>query len=214
MSLRFWKTETFKEITTSLASEGKAGNIIPSSPALIFRPLLETPLHKVKVVMLFPGPYHKKGVANGQALGYNRGVTETYDDAPFWFKAIGDQLIKEGYSGTPRTGDLRRWSAQGVLLWNAAPTTIVGSPNAHFKLWEDLTQEILETVYLRDPKTLFVFWGPTLRFKAKLPVDLNYIAVPLPGMVVHNAFGDYTPFGKINERLKGNRIQPPNWNLN
>src|SRR5690606_24718184 len=97
-------------------------------------------------------------------------------------------IVKEAQEdvdiGDPKSGSLRFWARQGVLLWNCIPTVRKGFPmSCNSWGWEGLTSEILETVYLVNPKTVFVFWDRrTQIYKEMLPDDILSVSSPGPGV--------------------------------
>jgi len=116
---------------------------------LIFKCFEETPLDKVKVVILGQDPYHGIDQANGLAFAVNKDVP-----IPPSLKNI----IKESKC-TDTT--LIKWAKQGVLLLNTTLTVKESKPLscANFG-WEIYTDNAIK--YLLDNSesdTLFCLWG-------------------------------------------------------
>lgn len=199
--LKFWKSQEWKELSEKFAT---FGDVITPHPSLVFRPLIQTRLPDVKTVFLYPEPYFKDGVANGLALSFNG----SSDRAPIYFHEIMDALKKDVNVKTPATGDLTKWTQQGVLLWNTIPTALVGHSGVHRRVgWEKLTQEVLETVYLTNSSSIFVFFGPANEFRKVLPDDALCMQVEFP------LGRDAKIFSTINKILARNRRQQINWRL-
>src|SRR5690606_2076351 len=117
--------------------------------------------------------------------------------------------------GDPKSGSLRFWARQGVLLWNCIPTVRKGFPmSCNSWGWEGLTSEILETVYLVNPKTVFVFWDRrTQIYKEMLPDDILSVSSPGPGVSTQKLFFGSRPFSKVNELLVESGQQPIDWKI-
>lgn len=170
----------------------------------IFRPFIETPLSTIRVCFVFPEPYYTEGVADGLALSHSRPRN------PYLFDAFMDEL-KADYSVKVKRTDLKHWARRGVFLWNARPTTLVGHAKGHAGIgWEELTTEVLETIYLVNPKTVFVLVGDEVssKYRAILPPDATVILLPMPVPPVFrdaksDAFEGCRVFSRINDLLGG-----------
>lgn len=171
--LKFWTSKKWQEIQKILSSHRE---FVTPPMKMIFRPFIETPLSKVKVVFLFPEPYYTEGLADGLALSYKG------EKAPYLFEAFMSELKKD-YSVRAKRTDLKNWARRGVLLWNARLTTLKGHSRGHAGLgWEVLTREVLETVYLVNPEAVFVFVGSEVqnKYHGVLPEDAKVLLVNLP----------------------------------
>jgi uracil-DNA glycosylase len=174
-------------------------------------------LERVKVVILGLEPWHEDGMADGLAwsCAMDRKTWKEFCPlAPLPLRNLHDELQDSGYR-PPAQGSLKSWARQGVLLWNTRPTTLLNSPKAHLSQgWEPLTQEILETVYLANPKAVFVFMGIILhRWAQYLPSDANMLLLPGPYPFDRKEFEGSDPFKKINKTLRALRQRKINWNI-
>lgn len=213
--LNFWKTSTWRNIQEILTLQGS--NITPRKK-WIFRAFIETPLHKTRVVFLFPEPYCLEGVANGLALSCLPKAQFELWKTPFFFSEILLEARNDVHIKIPKTGDLSSWARQGVLLLNTRLTTVIGHTNGHLGLgWQKLTREVLETLYLSNSKTIFVFFGKdTLPYKEFLPTDAVTFELPLPSVFknhLETSFAGCRIFSKINQELKKQRHKPIDWNV-
>ena len=181
------------------------------------RPFQLTPLEKVKVVILTPETF---SIGKGTGLGWSYEPEKPDADpftAPFYFYSMLKELWEDqGYAKTkrkmPTHGDLSAWARQGVFLWNAVPTTLVGQHNSHRSIgWHDLTCDILDATYIHDSRTVYVFIG-TDQYLNYMPEDANTIYVDLPSMN-NDHFSGCRIFSKINDRLKVEGKKPINWEL-
>jgi len=106
-------------------------------PALVMRAFQE-PFDSVKVLLIGQDPYPTKGVACGLAF-----AVSDKRKAPQSLK----NLMKELATDLPQqsnSGQLDRWSAQGVMLLNSVLTTKVGTSGAHAKIWIGFTKAVIE----------------------------------------------------------------------
>lgn len=214
--LLFWKSPDWSKIKTELS---KQKDITTPSPELSLRPLIETPLNKVRVVLLFPEAYNLPGAANGLALGFNPTAYGNLDKAssldltPFLYSRFLKELEHDVKVKPRGDGDLTKWCRQGILLWNSRPTTLIGHSMGHINLpWFRLTEEILETVYLVNPDTVFVFIGTSNTYLHFVPTDAARITLPLPTPARDTVAGSAL-FSNINRLLKDKKKPRINWAL-
>lgn len=171
--LNFWKTSRWETIQKILLAHKES---VTPPMNRIFRPFIETPLRSVRVCFVFPEPYYTEGVADGLALSHSQAKN------PYLFDAFLAEL-KADYSVKCKRTDLKHWARRGVLLWNARPTTLVGHTKGHAGIgWEVLTTEVLETVYLVNPNTVFVLVGEEVvsKYRSILPDDATVLMLPFP----------------------------------
>lgn len=211
-SLKFWKSEAWKDIQKKMQGNTE---ILPRRPFL-FRPLLETPLKRVRVVLLGTEPlsYSNPDHLDGLAYSFN-GPFRNINSLPIPLQNIVIEAQDDQGIGLPKTGNLRHWARQGVLLWNAIPTVRKGFPlSCNSWHWEELTAEILETVYLVNPNAVFMFWDKkTHIYKTMLPEDINSVTCAGPSVTTANAFFGSRPFSRANEMLEETGQKPIDWRI-
>ena len=133
-------------------------------PAEVFRALALTPLSQVRVLILGQDPYHGAGQAEGLAFSVPDGQR-----LPPSLRNIVQELRRDLGLAPPRSGSLRRWAAQGVLLLNTSLTVEEGKPGSHAKLgWQVLTDKIVSTVSEHSRPKVFMLWGAHAQAKAPL----------------------------------------------
>lgn len=131
-------------------------------PAQPFSALALTPRGHVKVVILGQDPYHGAGQAEGLAFSVAHG-----QKWPPSLRNIFKELEREAAAGElpaepagRRSGSLRAWSAQGVLLLNTCLTVEEGRPASHSGWgWEVLTQALVHEVAIGPRPVAFLLWG-------------------------------------------------------
>lgn len=204
----FWKSsawERLKKVKPQTNPERKK----------ILRPLAETPLSTVRVMFVGNRP-EASFESDGFAFSYPKRVYQR-EQYPKPVRKMFDALVNDLGVKYPKTGSLKKWARQGVLLWNAHPVvekerTFPILPG----LWEILTKEIIETVYLVNPSTVFVFWGPipfNLEPHKVLPKDAFVVSQPGPGSMMFDEQGfiNSHPFRKIDEMFKESKQGKIKW---
>ena len=202
--------EYFSRLTQFVKEEYGGGTPIYPPARLIFNAFDHCPFNKVKVVILGQDPYHGAGQANGLCFSVNKGI-------PFppsllnIFKEIQSDL------GTPipQDGDLTRWSDQGVLLLNATLTVAAHRAGSHQgKGWETFTDAVVKALNERREKLVFLLWGAYARRKGEIIDRSRHCVIesahPSP-LSAHNGFFGSNPFGRANEYLAANGIDPVDW---
>ena len=181
-SLRFFSTDYWKDIKEKLREDRENGRkYYPSSYKKILRPLLETPLERVRVVIVGQDPYFKEGMADGLAfsvLPNHRGKTTRGDGGgkiPPSLANIFKEYREDLGFRQPRTGDLSAWARNGILLINSV-WTVGEVPGTHDKIrgrmaWQELTAEIITRLSRRSKPIVFIFWGRKARELAYLVHD-------------------------------------------
>ncbi|KAF9266546.1 uracil-DNA glycosylase [Marasmius fiardii PR-910] len=103
----------------------------------------DTPLGKVRVVLIGQDPYHSRGQAHGLCFSVPSGVR-----VPPSLNNIYAELKAEYPDfNPPKHGNLSSWAANGVLMLNACLTVEEGKPGSHAnKGWETFTSEIVQIV--------------------------------------------------------------------
>ncbi len=114
-----------------------------------------TPLANVRAVVLGQDPYHGPGQAEGLAFSVADGVRH-----PPSLRNIFKERQRDLGLAPPRSGSLRHWAAQGVLLLNTTLTVEDGQPASHAKQgWETFTDAVIHAVAQRQQPTAYLLWG-------------------------------------------------------
>lgn len=172
-------------------------------PQYIFEALNVTSAKNLKVVFIGQDPYH----GPSQAMGLSFSVPHNIP-IPSSLDNIYNNMIKYKHiKKKPTSGNLWFWAAQGCLMLNAGLTVEEGSPNSHTKLWEWLTDAIIQYIsdFMND--IIFVMWGGNAYKKISL-IDLDkhhtIISSHPSGLSAYKEFQNYPAFmnedhfGKIN----------------
>lgn len=179
--MKFFATPAFKELKAYLEDRIKLGyDVYPATGISngkvhwdkILRVFKETPLNRVKIVIVGQDPYPQKGYADG--LGFS--VSPSVKKIPPSLNNIFLEYCADlGYK-YPLTGDLSTWARNGVFLftvvWTIDPS-IKRSINrggerhrtiGHYKIngnyyWDALNVEVFTQLSNKRDKLVFILWG-------------------------------------------------------
>jgi uracil-DNA glycosylase len=177
---------------------------------LIFNAFDLCPWEKTKVVILGQDPYIRQGQAHGLSFSVQDGVP-----LPPSLQNIFKQIQKETGQAVPASGNLSRWADQGVLLLNTVLTVREGLSNSHQGFgWEKFTDEVMRRLSDRKENLVFLLWGSPAGKKLELIDQKKHqvlmSAHPSP-MSVYRGFDGNGHFGKCNQYLISNGLQPIIW---
>lgn len=201
----------FTNLQYFLAEEKKNNYQIFPPEEELFKALQITPFEKVKVAILGQDPYHGVGQAHGLSFSVPKGIK-----IPPSLKNIYKELKNEFPEfSIPSHGDLTSWAKQGVLLLNATLTVRKNEAGSHQKKgWETFTDSIISNLSHHKSGLIFILWGNYAKQKeALIDSDKHFIlksAHPSP-FSAHSGFFGSKPFGKSNEFLTQQGIEPINW---
>ncbi len=199
----------FHELVTFVKNEYATQTIYPPG-RMMFNAFDQCPFDQVKVVILGQDPYHGPGQAHGLCFSVNDGV-------PFpkslqnIFKEIQDDL---GIN-PPATGNLLRWSQQGVLLLNATLTVRAHQAGSHQNRgWETFTDAVIHRIAEEKTHVVFILWGSYAQKKGSFIDPSNHLilksAHPSPLSAYQGFFGS-RHFSKANEYLIRTGQTPISW---
>lgn len=202
-------SDYFRALTTQVREAYLSETIYPP-PTLIFNALEQCPLPQVKVVILGQDPYHGPGQAHGLSFSVPEGVA-----IPPSLLNIYQEIESDVGTPIPRSGNLERWAAQGVLLLNATLTVPAGSAGGHHGWgWERFTDAIIRTISAERTHVVFLLWGRYARTKRAL-IDTNVHCVleaPHPSpLSAHRGFFGCRHFSQANAYLVAHQQTPIQW---
>ena len=166
----------------------------------------------VRVVVLGQDPYHGAGQAHGYAFSVPPGCA-----IPPSLRNIFTEYVQDTGHAFPRSGDLRPWARQGVLLWNTALTVVEGQPSSHSRLgYGELTAGLLSHLSTTGGPKAFWLWGKhaqkagrSIRKEGHLIIESAH---PSP-LGAYRGFWGSKPFGQTNEFFQAQGLPPVNWCL-
>jgi len=173
------------------------------SPALIMR-AFQQPMNSVKVLLLGQDPYPTQSVACGLAFAVSPGSKH-----PQSLKNLMKELATDIPTVT-NSGELSRWSEQGVMLLNSALTTRVSEPGAHAKIWKPFTEAVITALDSKDLVCLSL--GEHAK---KLTQAINFGEViqathPSPLSASRGFFGSKI-YSRVNGALQAKSRSPIDW---
>ena len=201
--------EYFKDLVDFVKSEYATSKVYPPG-RLIFSALELCSFDNLRVVIIGQDPYHGPNQANGLCFSVNDEV-KIPPSLVNIFKEIRSDLGKE----IPKSGNLKRWADQGVLLLNATLTVRASSPGSHQnKGWETFTDEIISRVSNQKKGVVFILWGAYAQKKGEvIDVAKHHIissSHPSPFSADRGFFGS-RPFSQVNEFLRKTGENEINW---
>ena len=210
--LRFFADGAADRIAARLDAAVPEGAELAPPPADIFRALSLVPLEKVRAVILGQDPYPRRGDAHGLAFSF-RGERSLPPSLRVILRELADDI-----GGEPaKAGDLTRWAAQGVLLLNAALTTVVGTSGAHMRIgWDALTDEAVAAISAARPAVAFLLWGGPARARATLVDRTKHLVIESGHPSPLNRARDFPgtrPFSRANAFLESRGVPPIDWRL-
>ena len=198
----------FKELSKFLHSEYENKVIFPKKTQ-VFR-AFTTDLNNVTVVILGQDPYHTPGSAHGLAFS----VPDTQPIPPSLVN-IYKEIDNEYGSHANKTGNLKSWQNQGVLLLNNVLTVEAhraGSHRGHG--WETFTEAVIKYLDKTRPHLVFMLWGRDARNKAPLINREKHLVLESPHpspLSAHSGFFGNGHFKSANAFLKQNHLPEIKW---
>ena len=207
-----WNSPGFHNFMDIVNHEYDTKTIYPPKED-IFAALKNTSYKDVKVVIVGQDPYHGEGEAMGLSFSVHDGIK-----LPPSLKNIYKELEDDLGIKPVTSGDLTKWTRQGVLLLNATLTVVKDTPNSHSKLgWDKFTDYVIKKINAKDEPVVFILWGNFARSKKEFITNPKHLVIesahPSPFSARNGFFGS-KPFSKTNEFLTKNNIKPIDWNLN
>ena len=179
---------------------------------LIFNAFEQFDFEETKVVIIGQDPYHGTGEANGLCFSVNDGVA-----IPPSLKNIFTEINSE-YDRIlfPTSGNLERWSKQGVLLLNAGLTVRKDAANSHKHLkWNLFTDAVIQLLNDNCTHLVFLLWGSFAHKKGKMISREKHLVLQIghPSPLSANRgfwFGN-NHFKLTNEFLLNNKKKEIEW---
>jgi len=191
----------FAALTTFVRGAYAAGRCYPPAK-LIFNAFEQTPIDKVKAVILGQDPYHEEGQAQGLAF-YVPPSVKTPPSLVNIAKELGHRP------------DLMQWARQGVLLLNATLTVAAGRAGSHQgRGWQTFTDAVVKTVAERCEHVVFILWGSYAQRRGAFIDRARHCVIesahPSPLSAYRGFFGSQ-PFARANAYLKQVGKEPIAW---
>lgn len=191
--------------------KGKGATVYPRGGE-IFNAFEQTPLDRVKVVILGQDPYHGPGQAHGLCFSVRPGVA-----IPPSLRNIYKEIERDLGIPPPDHGNLSHWADQGVLLLNSVLTVNAGQAGSHQgKGWETFTDRVVEVVNREREGVVFLLWGSYAQRKGAV-IDRQrhcVLTAPHPSpLSAHRGFLGCGHFSAANAWLEQRGQTPIDWSL-
>ena len=185
-------------------------HLAPEFEADYFSRLTSFVRDEYAVVIIGQDPYHEPGQAHGLCFSVNDGVP-----FPPSLQNIFKEIASDLGTPAPTSGNLTRWTEQGVLLMNATLTVRAHQAGSHQnKGWETFTDAAIRHLADEREHLVFILWGSYAQKKGAM-IDRNKHLVlssahPSPLSAYRGFFGN-GHFSKTNKYLLEHGIEPINW---
>lgn len=200
----------FSELISFVKNEYRTNKTYPPG-RLIFNAFDHCPVENAKVIILGQDPYHGPGQAHGLCFSVPEGI-EQPPSLQNIFKEIHGDLGKP----VPSSGNLERWSDQGVLLLNATLTVKAHVAGSHQnKGWETFTDAVIRQIAEKKDNLVFLLWGSYAQRKGSF-IDTNKHCVlksvhPSPLSANRGGWFGNHHFSQANQYLKEHGLQEIDW---
>jgi len=204
-----FEADYFSRLTDFIREEYTRYTVYPPGK-LIFNAFNSCPFDKVKVVIIGQDPYHEPGQAHGLCFSVNDGVP-----FPPSLQNIFKEIESDMGTPAPASGNLTRWTEQGVLLMNATLTVRAHQAGSHQrKGWEEFTDAAIRHLAEEREHLVFILWGSYAQKKGAM-IDRNKHLIlssahPSPLSSYRGFFGN-KHFSKANNYLLEHGKEPIVW---
>ena len=165
----------------------------------------------LRVVIIGQDPYHGEGQANGLCFS----VSEHQSHPPSLIN-IFKEIELDLNIPKPASGNLERWSKQGVLMLNATLTVRANEAGSHQKLgWEIFTNTVIEHISDKKENVKFLLWGGFAKKKSILIDTTKHTVLmsghPSPLSANRGYWFGSNHFSKTNSLLEQDGSEPIDW---
>ncbi|CAL2084334.1 uracil-DNA glycosylase [Tenacibaculum sp. 190524A02b] len=200
----------FKELINFVKSEYVSTTCYPKGSD-IFAAFDNCAFEEVKVVILGQDPYHGAGQANGLCFSVHDGIAHPPSLINIFKEIESDLEIPY-----PKSGDLSKWAAQGVLLLNATLTVRAGQAGSHQKKgWEEFTDAVIDEISKNREDIVFLLWGGYAKKKgAKIDKKKHHVLTsghPSPLSANRGYWFGNKHFSKTNVFLQEKQLPTIQW---
>ena len=206
-----WEKPYYKKLREFLKTEYRTQTVYPKAEN-IFNALKYTPIENIKCVIIGQDPYHEPGQAEGLSFSVPDEITP-----PPSLKNIFKEYQSDLNLPMPKSGSLKNWAKNGVLLLNTVLTVRRGAAFSHKGMgWEKVTDRIITEVNNLNRPIVFILWGRPAQNKGMLvtnPLHKKICSVHPSPLSAHGGFFGSRPFSRTNEFLTENNSKPVNWEL-
>jgi uracil-DNA glycosylase len=200
----------FRDLQAFVARERQLRVVYPNE-CDVLAAFANTPLDRVKVLLLGQDPYHGDGQAHGLCFSVRPGVRP-----PPSLANVFRELERDLGCKMPNNGCLTPWAAQGVLLLNTVLTVRASEPNSHKGVgWEIFTDAVIRAVNAKAERVVFLLWGAHAQKKERMIDRERHVVLPAahPSPLSAKSFFGSRPFSRANRALEEAGRQPIDWQI-
>jgi uracil-DNA glycosylase len=214
----FIESKECDKIYEFLKYESGRGKKIAPSSINTYRAFLETPLDKIKVVLLSYCPYHTiiNGAPVADGLAFSCGITNKMQPSlDVFYTGLENDLCNGLNLNYIKNPDLTYLAKEGVFLWNAALTVEQNKAGSHQSIWEPFTKYVLEECFAYTGIPI-VFIGKDAQIYEKYVTPLTHgyifkIEHPAYAARINADWDTQGVFTKINRIVKENNRFTIDW---
>ena len=200
----------FSELIQFVKSEYASTKVYPPGK-FIFNAFEHCPVDKTKVIILGQDPYHGPGQAHGLCFSVPEGIEQ-----PPSLVNIFKEIASDTGTPTPSSGNLERWSEQGVLLLNATLTVRAHQAGSHQnKGWETFTDAVIRQITEHREHLVFMLWGSYAQRKGSFIDPLRHLVLksvhPSPLSANRGGWFGNHHFSQANAYLKEHHLEEIRW---
>jgi uracil-DNA glycosylase len=204
-----FKKDYFIKLMAFVEDAYKTTLVYPKS-ADIFNAFTASSFEDIRVVIIGQDPYHGAGQAHGLCFSVNEGIA-----LPPSLKNIFKEIQSDIGIAPLKSGNLQRWTEQGVLMLNATLTVEANTPGSHQKKgWEEFTDAVIQKLSDEKESLVFILWGAYAQKKGKIIDSQKHLilqsAHPSPFSAYNGFFGN-KHFSKTNTYLKSIGAKEIEW---
>ncbi len=167
-----------EELRNFLKIELKSYQIFPPMSE-VFNAFLHTSFSEIRVIIIGQDPYHNPQQAHGLCFSVRDGIQPPPSLINI-YKEIREDILRsdhpedisdeiKSFATSRGSGDLTRWSRQGVFLLNSVLTVRQNSPGSHRNQgWERFTDTAISRLNQDRQGLVFLLWGSFAQQKADL----------------------------------------------
>lgn len=206
-----FEKDYYKNLRKLLIEEYRHHQIFPKAED-IFNAFHYTSYKDLKVLILGQDPYHNFGQAHGLAFSVKEGVK-----IPPSLQNIYKELNSDLGIPIAKTGYLKSWADEGIMLLNTTLTVRAHEPMSHAKIgWEIFTNAVIEKINEKKESVVYILWGNHAKARKKFINNKNHLIIegvhPSPLSANRGFFGS-KPFSRANEFLRERGVTPPSWKV-
>lgn len=206
-----FEKDYYKNLREFLIKEYNEKLIFPRA-ADIFNAFHNTSYEDVKVVILGQDPYHNIGQAHGLSFSVMDGTKK-----PPSLVNIFKELNEDLNIPISNSGNLTKWTKEGVMLLNTVLTVRAHEAHSHRdKGWEIFTDEVIKALNERKDPVIFLLWGRPAQEKTRLITNPQHFILKAPHpspLSAHRGFFGCRHFSKTNKILESLGKNKIDWTI-